>query len=68
MTKKTRGEPFKVPVGPVTRARAQRFKEDLQNLIIKLQHDEMDVCTKEVKQDDQPLRLVHVIRAEVEEP
>ena len=68
MTKKTRGEPFKVPVGPVTRARAKRFKDDLQNLIIKLQHDEMDVCAKEAIQEDQQLRLVHVIRAEVEEP
>ena len=67
MTKKTRGEPFKVPVGPVTGARAKRFKDDLQNLIIKLQHDEMDVCAKEAIQEDQQLRLVHVIRAEVEE-
>ena len=68
MTKKTRAGPFKVPVGPVTRARAKRFKDDLQNLIIKLQHDEMDVCAKEAIQEDQQLRLVHVIRAEVEEP
>ena len=67
MTKKTRGEPFKVLVGPVTRARANGFKDDLQNLIIKLQHDEMDVCAKEAIQEDQQLRLVHVIRAEVEE-
>ena len=68
MTKKTRAGPFKVPVGPVTRARAKRFKDDLQNLIIKLEHDEMDVCAKEAVQEDQQLRLVHVIRAEVEEP
>ena len=68
MTKKTRGEPFKVPVGPVTRARAKRFKDDLPNLIIKLEHDVMDVCPKEAVQGDQQLRLVHVIRSEVEEP
>ena len=68
MTKKTCAEPFKVPVGAVTRARAKRFKDDLQNSIIKLEHDEMDVCAKEAVQEDQQLRLVHVIRAEVEEP
>ena len=68
MTKKTREEPFKVPVGPIKRAREKRFKKDLKNLIIKLQHDEIDVCAKEAIQEDQQLRLVHVIQAKVEEP
>ena len=29
-------EPIQVPVGPVTRARAKRFKEELNNLVRKV--------------------------------
>lgn len=40
-------EPIKVPIGPITRAQAQYFKEELNNLIKKVQGEELDVTNKE---------------------
>ena len=61
-----RKERYKIPVGPITRARVKKFKEELHNLIVKLQGEEMDVFAKEaIKGNNQP-RLVHIIRASVE--
>ena len=57
---------FQVPVGPITRARAKRFKSELNNLIIKLQHEVKDKCAKEDIQENKSPTLVLVIRAEDE--
>ncbi|GMN73933.1 hypothetical protein TIFTF001_053764 [Ficus carica] len=50
-------EPIKVSVGPVTRTLAKRFKEELNNLIRKVQHEDLGVLTNEGQQ-----RLVHLIK------
>ena len=59
---------IQVPVGPVTRAKSKRFKEELNTLIINLQRDTKDTCIKEYIQDHKRPMLVHVIRALVEKP
>ena len=60
-------ERCKIPAGLVTRARAKKFKEELHNLIVKLQGEEMNVFSKETIQKNHQPRLVHVIRAAIEE-
>ena len=66
--KESKENGMQVPVGPVTRARSKRFKEELNTLIIKLQRDTKDTCIKEDIQDHKRPMLVHVIRALVEKP
>ena len=66
--KEIKEDGIQVPVGPVTRARSKRFKEELNTLIIKLQQDTKDTCIKEDIQDHKRPMLVHVIRALVEKP
>ena len=67
MLKEIKEDRMQVPVGPVTRARSKRFKEELNTLIIKLQRDTKDTCIKEEIQKHKSLMLVHVIRALLEE-
>ena len=67
VTKQARVKKFKVPIRPVTRARAKLFKEELHNLIIKIQRGEMDAFANEAIQENHQPRLVHVIRAGIEE-
>ncbi|PON79256.1 hypothetical protein PanWU01x14_013720, partial [Parasponia andersonii] len=55
---KTRG-PVQVPVGPMTRARAKRFKEELNNLVRRVLQQEESVFTTESEQ-----RLVLLIQAD----
>ncbi|GMN47053.1 hypothetical protein TIFTF001_016233 [Ficus carica] len=43
-------EPIQVPVGPVMRARAKRFKEELNNLVRKVLQQEESVFTTDAKQ------------------
>ena len=52
---------YQVPVGPVTRARARRFKEELNNLIVKLQDEEGDKLAKERIQGSQEAPMKSVI-------
>ena len=47
VTTEAYGERYKVPMGPVTRARAKGFKEELLSLITKLQDQEVDDAEKE---------------------
>jgi len=56
---------YQVPVGPVTRARARRFKEELNNLIVKLQDEEGDKLAKERIQGSQEAPMKSVIWAEL---
>ncbi|PON34497.1 hypothetical protein PanWU01x14_343890 [Parasponia andersonii] len=49
MAVKTRGL-VQVPVGPVTRARAKRFKEKLNNLVRRVLQQEKNVFTTEGEQ------------------
>lgn len=51
-------ESFRDPVGPVTRARAKRFKDQLNNLIQKIQQEDSGLQDKV----EWP-RLIHVIKA-----
>ena len=60
-------ERYKIHVGPITRAGAKKFIEELHNLFVKLQGEEMDVFAKEAIQKNYQLRLVHVIRAAIKE-
>ncbi|PON46826.1 hypothetical protein PanWU01x14_249210 [Parasponia andersonii] len=55
---KTRG-PVQVPVGPMTRARAKRFKKELNNLVRRILQQEENVFTTEGEQ-----RLVLLIQAD----
>ena len=64
VTTQAPGERYTVPTGPVTRARAKRFKEELRSLITKLQDQEIDAAEKEAIKGAQQQRLVHVIQAE----
>ena len=57
---------YQVPVGPVTRAKARKFKEELNNLIIKLQDEEGDKLAKEEIQGSQETPMKNVIRAELD--
>ena len=50
-------DPVQVPIGPVTRARAKRFKEELNNLIRRVLQQEESVFTTEGEQ-----RLVLLIK------
>ena len=50
-------ESIKVPVGLVTRAQAKHFKKELNNLIRKVQQEDLGVFTNEGQQ-----RLVHLIK------
>ena len=52
-----------ISVGPVTRARAKKFKEELNCLIIKLHRDALDVIAKEEIQGEQHLSFINVIQA-----
>ena len=56
---------YQVPEGPVTRARARRFKEELNNLIIKLQDEEGDKLAKERIPGSQETTMKNVIWAEL---
>ena len=56
---------YQVPVGPVTRARARRFKEELNNLIIRLQDEEGDKLAKDGIQLSQETPMKNVIWAEL---
>ena len=56
---------YQVPEGPVTRARARRFKEELNNLIIKLQDEEGNKLAKERIQGSQETPMKNVIWAEL---
>ena len=64
VTMQAHGERYTVPTGPVTRARAKRFKEELRSLITKLQDQEVDAAEKEAIKGAHQSRLVHVIQAE----
>ena len=64
VTTQALGERYIVPTGPVTRARAKRFKEELRSLITVLQDQEIDAVEKEAIKGAQQQRLVHVIQAE----
>ncbi|GMN61660.1 hypothetical protein TIFTF001_030775 [Ficus carica] len=44
-------------MGPITRAQAKRFKEEFNNLIQKVQLEDLGVLTNEGQQ-----RLVHIIK------
>ena len=55
-------EPIEVPVGPVTRARAKRFKEELNNLVQRVLQQEESVFTTDGEQ-----RLVLLIKVDPEE-
>ena len=59
-------EQYKVAIGPVMRAQAKLFKEELHNLVTKLQREEMNMITKEAIQENQQPRLVNIIRASIE--
>ena len=61
--KEIKEDGIQVPVGPVTRAKSKRFKEELNTLIIKLQCDTKDICIKEEIQEHKRPMIVHVIRA-----
>ena len=61
VTTQALGERYTVPTGPVTRARAKRFKEELRSLITTLQDQEIDAAEKEAIKGAQQQRLVHVI-------
>ncbi|GMN66489.1 hypothetical protein TIFTF001_035577 [Ficus carica] len=50
-------ESIKVPVGPVIRARAKHFQKELNNLIRKVQQEDLGMFTNEGQQ-----RLVHLIK------
>ena len=65
--KEIKEDGIQVPVGPVTRARSRRFKEELNTLIIKLQCDTKDICIKEEIQEHKKPMIVHVIQALVDE-
>ena len=65
--KEIKEDGIQVPVGPVTRAKSKRFKEELNTLIIKLQCDTKDICIKEEIQEHKRPMIVHVIRALVDE-
>ena len=52
-----------ISVGPVTRARAKKFKAELNCLIIKLHRDALDVIAKEEIQGEQHLSFINVIQA-----
>ena len=65
--KEIKEDGIQVPVGPVTRAKSKRFKEELNTLIIKLQYDTKDICIKEEIQEHKRPMIVHVIRALVNE-
>ena len=54
-------EPILVPIGPVTRARAKRFKEELNNLVRRVLQQNESVFTTEGEQ-----RLVLLIKADPE--
>ena len=56
---------YQVPIGPVTRARARRFKEELNNLIIRLQDEEGDKLAKDGIQLSQETPMKNVIWAEL---
>ena len=64
MTTQALGERYTVPTGPVTRARAKRFKEELRSLITTLQDQEIDAAEREAIKGAQQQGLVHVIQAE----
>ncbi|PON32038.1 hypothetical protein PanWU01x14_364740, partial [Parasponia andersonii] len=55
---KTRG-PVQVPVGPMTRVRAKRFEEELNNLVRRVLQQEESVFTTEGEH-----RLVLLIQAD----
>ena len=55
-------EPIHVPVGPVTRARAKRFKEELNNLVQRVLQQEESVFTTDGEQ-----RLILLIKFDPEE-
>ncbi|XP_068653872.1 uncharacterized protein [Aristolochia californica] len=55
-------EPTQVPVGPMTRARAKRFKEMLNNLVRRVIQQDESVVTTEGEQ-----RLVLLIKVDLEE-
>ena len=55
-------EPTKVPVGPVTRARAKRFKEELNNLVQRVLQQEESVFATDGEQ-----RLILLIKFDPEE-
>ena len=59
--KEAREDEIQVLVGPVTQARVRRFKEELNNFIIKLQYDTKDTCIKEDIQEHKSLMLIHII-------
>ncbi|PON58607.1 hypothetical protein PanWU01x14_164970, partial [Parasponia andersonii] len=61
MAVKTHG-PVQVPVGPVMRARAKKFKEELNNLVLRVLQQEENVFTAEGEQ-----RLVLLIQADPRE-
>ena len=65
MTQKEPQAKYQVPEGPVTRARARRFKEELNNLIIKLQDEEGNKLAKERIQGSQETPMKNVIWAEL---
>ena len=60
-------EQCKHPLDPSRELEPRNFKEELYNLIVNLQGEEMDVFTKEAIQKNPQWRLVHVIRAAIEE-
>ena len=65
--KEIKEDGIQVPIGPVTRARSKRFKEELNTLIIKLQCDTKDISIKEELQEHKRPMIVHVIQALVDE-
>ncbi|GMN64950.1 hypothetical protein TIFTF001_034028 [Ficus carica] len=55
-------EPIQVPIGPVTRARAKRFKEKLNNLVQRVLQQKESVFTTNGEQ-----RLILLIKVDPEE-
>ena len=55
-------EPIQVPVGPMTRARAKRFKEELNNLVQRVLQQEESVFATDGEQ-----RLILLIKFDPEE-
>jgi len=55
-----------VPLGPVTRARVKKFKEELSNLIVKLDDEAGVDMEKEGIQGGQDTPFKNVIRASLD--
>ena len=57
MTKEWSADPLEIPLGPMTRARAKRFKETLNALIRDAQMEEAHVFNSK-----QETKMIHIIK------